>query len=94
MNPFNSVKVTNLFLFMRHNKLYVSIDGVTFNDLIYSQKIHWKRKYDLEASLAYISNVAKIRMSSHKMSEAEVEYIDYQIRLYDVLVKSMDSQKM
>ena len=77
MNPFNSLKVTNLFLFVRNETLHMSVDGVTFADYIYSQSMQNGMGLALEASLDYYKNVAKIRTKVHRLNSKEKSYIDY-----------------
>ena len=39
LNIFNSQKFVDLYLIFSNGKVYISVEGITFNDIIYEQEI-------------------------------------------------------
>ncbi len=67
MNIFNSQKKSLLFLSFIDNKIYISTDGVTFNDIIfkYEFKIEGQSKEDeleIKVNSEYYEQIAKIKL--------------------------------
>ena len=90
LQPFNSLKMTQLLFFVVDDRLFISVDGVTFNDIIYTQKI---RPGKFEVNLHYLSNLARIKFEKYALTKSEKEYLNYQASIYDGLIDQMVSQK-
>ena len=90
LNPFNSLKMTQLLFFVIADRLFISIDGVTFNDIIYTQKT---RRGSFEINSHYLSNLARVRFEKYVLSKEEKEFLTYQTTIYDGLIEQMVSQK-
>lgn len=68
MNIFNSQKQTELFIITFENQLYISVQGITFNDIIYAQNLTDKSApYKINFLAKYQEGISKLKVSQFSL---------------------------